>query len=50
MAENNIGSLVVLEDGKLVGVITERHYAREIVLKAGRHQELLCLAFIAVKR
>ena len=29
MAENNIGSLVVLEDGKLVGVITERHYARE---------------------
>jgi len=33
MAENNIGSLVVLEDGKLVGVITERHYAREIVLK-----------------
>ena len=33
MAENNIGSLVVLEAGKLVGVITERHYAREIVLK-----------------
>jgi len=30
MAESNIGSLVVLEDGKLVGVITERHYAREI--------------------
>jgi CBS domain-containing protein len=25
MAENNIGSLVVLEDGKLVGLITERH-------------------------
>src|SRR6516164_2512508 len=33
MAENNIGSLVVLEDGRLVGIITERHYAREIVLK-----------------
>ena len=33
MAENNIGSLVVLKDGKLVGVITERLYAREIVLK-----------------
>jgi CBS domain-containing protein len=33
MAENNIGSLVVLENGKLVGLITERHYAREIVLK-----------------
>jgi CBS domain-containing protein len=34
MAENNIGSLVVLENGKLVGLITERHYAPEIVLKA----------------
>jgi CBS domain-containing protein len=33
MAENDIGSLVVLEDDKLVGIITERHYAREIVLK-----------------
>ena len=34
MAENDIGSLVVLENGKLVGLITERHYAPEIVLKA----------------
>ena len=33
MAENNIGSLAVLENGTLVGLITERHYAREIVLK-----------------
>jgi CBS domain-containing protein len=33
MAEHNIGSLVVLEDGDLVGIITERHYAREVVLK-----------------
>jgi len=33
MAEANIGSLVVVEDRKLVGIITERHYAREIVLK-----------------
>ena len=33
MAENDIGSLVVLEDDKLVGIITERHYARDIVLK-----------------
>jgi len=33
MAEKNIGSLAVLEDGKLVGIITERHYARKIVLK-----------------
>jgi len=33
MAQHDIGSLVVLEDDKLVGIITERHYAREIVLK-----------------
>ena len=33
MAENNIGSLVVLESGRLVGLIAERHYAREIVLR-----------------
>jgi len=33
MAEKNIGSLVVLEDERLVGIITERIYAREIALK-----------------
>lgn len=33
MAENNVGSLVVLEDEKLVGIITERHYARNVFLK-----------------
>lgn len=33
MAQHDIGSLVVLEDDKLVGIITERHYAREVVLK-----------------
>jgi CBS domain-containing protein len=33
MAQYNVGSLAVLENGTLVGLITERHYAREIVLK-----------------
>ncbi len=33
MAENNIGSLVVLEAGKLAGIVTERHYARNVFLK-----------------
>jgi len=33
MAENDVGSMAVIEDGELVGIITERHYAREIVLK-----------------
>ena len=33
MADKDIGSLVVIEDGRLVGIITERHYARNVVLK-----------------
>jgi len=33
MAENDIGSLVVMDGEKLVGIITERHYARNVVLK-----------------
>ncbi len=33
MAEKGIGSLVVLEDGKIVGLITERNYTREVILK-----------------
>lgn len=33
MAEKNIGSLVVMERDKIVGMITERHYARNVVLK-----------------
>jgi CBS domain-containing protein len=33
MADKNVGSLVVMEGNKLVGIITERHYARNVVLK-----------------
>jgi CBS domain-containing protein len=33
MAENDVGSLVVIEREELVGIITERHYARNVVLK-----------------
>lgn len=33
MAEKNIGSLLVLDGGRLVGIVTERHYARNVVLK-----------------
>ena len=33
MAEKEIGSLVVLEGTKVVGIITERDYARKIVLQ-----------------
>jgi CBS domain-containing protein len=33
MAEKNIGSIVVLENGEYLGVVTERDYARKVVLK-----------------
>lgn len=32
MAEQNIGSLVVLENDSFIGIITERDYSRKIVL------------------
>jgi len=33
MADESIGSLVVMDGGKIVGIITERDYARNVVLK-----------------
>jgi CBS domain-containing protein len=33
MAEEDIGSLVVFEGTKPIGIITERHYARNVFLK-----------------
>ena len=33
MADKRIGALVVMEDDKIVGMFTERHYAREVFLK-----------------
>lgn len=34
MAEKDIGSLVVMDGEELVGIITERHYARNVILKS----------------
>jgi CBS domain-containing protein len=33
MAENNIGSVVVMENDQFLGIITERDYSRKVILK-----------------
>ena len=33
MAEKNIGGILIIEEGKAVGIFTERDYARKIILK-----------------
>jgi CBS domain-containing protein len=45
MAEKTVGSLVVMNDEELVGIITERDYARKVIIK-GRSSETTQVAEI----
>ena len=39
MAEKEIGALVVLENEKIVGILSERDYARKVILKGKSSKE-----------
>ena len=39
MVEKNVSSLVVVEDEKLIGIFTERDYARKVILKGKSSKE-----------
>ncbi|MGZ3757747.1 MAG: CBS domain-containing protein [Mucilaginibacter sp.] len=39
MSEKNIGSVIVTEDGEYAGLLTERDYARKVILKGKSSDE-----------
>jgi CBS domain-containing protein len=39
LAEKDIGALLVIENGKMVGILSERDYARKVVLKGKTSME-----------
>jgi len=42
MADKTIGSLVIMDDDELLGIITERDYARKVIIKGRSSKTTLC--------
>jgi CBS domain-containing protein len=49
MADKDIGALLVLEAEHLVGIFSERDYARKVILKGKRSQELAVKDIMSTK-
>jgi CBS domain-containing protein len=41
MAEKNVGAVLVVKEGQLVGIISERDYTRKVMLRGKRSRETL---------
>ena len=41
MADKNIGAIVIKDQDKLIGIFSERDYARKVVLKGWKKLDLL---------
>jgi len=53
MSNHNVGALLVIENGRVIGIVTERDYARKVILqgrasKSTRVGDIMSRAFISV--
>ena len=49
MCEKNIGGLIIIENGKMVGIFTERDYARKLILKGKSSKDTLISELMTTK-
>jgi len=49
MAEENVGSVLVIDDGALVGILSERDYSRKIILLDRGSRETAVAAIMTAK-